>query len=398
MLWLGYASTDKLRPTGFVKAKKNQVRRRFQTSSEFLPVEQQQTIYSRDTLMTGQDGGMVVVLNDGTLIEMGPDSMVEIKMKDEAAGLSNLEFIIDVKKGQVRGDSPHQSTTLTGTQDATGLPELLKGGLGDEARLALNVGEKAKTTTCSVSELKTASPFDNEDELAVIDGMLQCHAGETSYLLRLENEAGQKIHEEKIIPNFINSMRFSIPVSAPGKYKLAGKEIVVAQDYEGIAWNSPPLTCDRHLSYHLEPSLKIKSITEVMVHSGTKTLSALDWQKTAILPSLIQLTAENKNHFKLRSSPLSLTQWRDCPTLKNPVRNTIFNNNTHIILFTWVQADGRSYVFELTADPEFKKIIKSEKTAKNFSQLKDLKKGKFYWRVRSLKTGDLSEIFEFEIH
>ena len=390
MVWLGYSNVEKLQAIGLVDVKKNQTRRRFQSSQEFLPVEANQPIYSRDTLMTGKDSRLIVVLHDGSLIEMAPDSLVEIRMKDESAGLGNLNFVVDVKTGQVHGSSPHQSITLAGAQ-AGPLPALVHPP-SENIASAKKVG-----TTCEIRELKAESPFEREDGLAAISGTLQCMNGETAYDLSLVDETGKKVNEEKLIPNFKRVMQFKITVPAAGLYKLGGQEVLVPQHYLGIGWNTPALTCDRHLSYRLAADVAKKSALSILVETGAEKRTEGAWRKIAQLPTTIRLTAENNNHFILDSLPQTLAQWRDCPLLKNPEPSQIIKNRNKIILFTWVQADGTSYLFELSGDHEFKKLIYTEKTAKNFIGLNPKKNGKFYWRVRSLRTRDLSEVFEFEV-
>ena len=397
MLWLGYSSAGKLQSAGKIEKRKNLVRRRFQNSSEFLPVVEEQLVYSRDTIMTGADSGLVLILNDGTLLELGPDTLIEIQFKDEAEGLSNSEFTVKLAKGDVSGDPAHKSVTVVRDNQLIALAPLSKAGLGTEV-LSLPPGLKASKVACVVDALKVNSPFELPSAEVSLKGSVKCDPSERTYLLSVKNEKQEVVGQQRLTLNAGKPTEFEMRLPGPGKYGVGKEQVSVPKEYPGILWGPRVINCNRTLAYELPKNMDKKNGTLTVLEEVKNTrLTENDWKKQVHFPVKIQMQFETKDGFIMQSDLASLSTWRDCPTLKHPINRVVFTQNAGALLFTWVQSDASTYRFELAMDPAFKKMLKTEISSRNFSRFSPQKKGVYYWRVESRRNHDLSDVFQFEL-
>ncbi len=133
-------------------------RRKEFLTPEFRPLKERQAIFSNDTVMTGHETGLVIHFLDGSKVELAPDTLVEIKAREEGINSPKFHFEITVEKGKVKGTSPEQTVKVKESNAET--VEVLK---PEPLAVALVVAEASSTpvTTASVAPLAlnaTATP------------------------------------------------------------------------------------------------------------------------------------------------------------------------------------------------------------------------------------------------
>lgn len=85
------------------------------------------------------------------------------------------------------------------------------------------------------------------------------------------------------------------------------------------------------------------------------------------------------------------------PVLVSPRPNqtltlTALQSNDNSLLMTWQKTNFTlAYEVQVSSDPQFTKPLIMRRTPENFFLLKSLRTGRFYWRTRSISTGNSSE-------
>jgi hypothetical protein len=88
---------------GLVGASQGSIRRELDGESEFKPIKASDPLFDDDVVVTGPDGGATLQLDDGSLLELGPDSMVRLHFTSKLSlgGISRAAAI-DVVTGSVK--------------------------------------------------------------------------------------------------------------------------------------------------------------------------------------------------------------------------------------------------------------------------------------------------------
>lgn len=81
-------------------------KRQLISDPEFKPLVDQTTLYNRDTIVTGPDAGLHIELNDGGVIDLAPNTMVQLVFETQY-GLSGIkrQAGVNVISGEVTGAS-----------------------------------------------------------------------------------------------------------------------------------------------------------------------------------------------------------------------------------------------------------------------------------------------------
>lgn len=96
-----------------VENKMGTLRRRTMSESEFTPLELRATLFNGDTLVTGNESSATVLLDDGSRIQLGPNTMIRMAFEYHLSlGGVSRAAAVDVVVGQVSGESKVQTVTL----------------------------------------------------------------------------------------------------------------------------------------------------------------------------------------------------------------------------------------------------------------------------------------------
>ncbi len=98
---------------GFLALAKGDVKRQLVSESEFKYSPTQAVLYTRDTLVTGADSGATVELKDGSTIELGPNTMIQLTFTEgfSLAGI-NRKSLVNVISGEVTGQAKAKNIIL----------------------------------------------------------------------------------------------------------------------------------------------------------------------------------------------------------------------------------------------------------------------------------------------
>jgi hypothetical protein len=107
---------------GRVTTRKGTARRQLLGESDFRSLDTDATVYDLDTIVTGSDGQVTVTLDDGSSIDLGPDTMVRLAFESgfslggiaRRAGSASVEVVTGNVKGQAKDNQ-----LLVRTQDKT---------------------------------------------------------------------------------------------------------------------------------------------------------------------------------------------------------------------------------------------------------------------------------------
>ncbi len=110
---LGWDDEPKMEQVGVLSSKKGELRRLRNSSTEFETILPNQTLYNYDTIITGQSSGGTVSLDDGSTIELGPNTMVRLIYETRLSlqGISR-QSLVNVVAGQVKGKSKERTVVL----------------------------------------------------------------------------------------------------------------------------------------------------------------------------------------------------------------------------------------------------------------------------------------------
>ncbi|MGZ3687062.1 MAG: hypothetical protein ACXWPM_03790 [Bdellovibrionota bacterium] len=98
---------------GKLGEKNGDLRRQLVTEAEFKSIDTSAPLYNLDTIVTGPDSGAKVLLEDGGVIELGPNTMVKLAFDSRLTlGGITRSANVNVLAGTVTGESKTQKITL----------------------------------------------------------------------------------------------------------------------------------------------------------------------------------------------------------------------------------------------------------------------------------------------
>jgi hypothetical protein len=109
------------RPVGKAGSLQGSVRRQLRKGTEFKDLPNQEILYNRDTVVTGPDSGAKLDIEDGSMIELGPNTMVRLMFAESGSlgGISRAP-VLEVVQGEVTGTAaaaPILIKSRTGTRE-----------------------------------------------------------------------------------------------------------------------------------------------------------------------------------------------------------------------------------------------------------------------------------------
>ncbi len=385
-----------------VELTKEDVRRKFYDRNEFISLSERQTIYAKDQVMTGPNGFLVLTFPNGSVIELHGDTLVEIQMGSDN-GLGNQEMVLDVKKGEVAG------TAAVGAQ----LKVVSKGKKVElKAPPPTSVSQyllhpevvKEKPKACKLDEPRYRFMGGTPDGVQVTIGMT-CEGAATQIPVSIKNASGQSVLESEVMISPRRDGEISFIAREPGRYHASTKqEVPGILDFEVpkalivTDWVNPPISCDGSLRWIVPNVLFTKTQlldargTVLWSQEGSKPIAQANVKSKVPLMTDVSVSFMAKSGFDYRTPYYRITAWRECPTLRNPMNHSKAKRDEKgEILFSWSDLPGqRHYIFELTNDPSFQKVLISSQIDINFHKTKVPGKGRYFWRVRM--GNDVSEV------
>ncbi|HTL12505.1 MAG TPA: hypothetical protein VL588_08465 [Bdellovibrionota bacterium] len=118
-----------LEPVGYLEFPIGDIKRKKFTSPIFEHLRQQDRLYNFDTIVTGPDAGATLTLDDGSKIDLGPNTMVKLEFASRLSlGGVNRGAAVNVLAGEVTGKlNPANSGAELLIKSKTDLVRLSKG-------------------------------------------------------------------------------------------------------------------------------------------------------------------------------------------------------------------------------------------------------------------------------
>jgi len=123
--WIfGLEDTELDRPIGKVSNAQGSIRRQLRRNPEFKNIPMEETLYNRDTVVTGPDSGATLEIDEVGAIELGANTMVRLVFAEQGA-LSGIKraTVVDVIQGSVTGKAKAAPILL---RSKTGVTEIAK--------------------------------------------------------------------------------------------------------------------------------------------------------------------------------------------------------------------------------------------------------------------------------
>ncbi len=395
--WIGLDRYEKRPKIAEVEVIRNMVRRKEFEMPEFRNVQIRQDVRVRDSVMTGSDSVAVLHFIDGSVVELVPDSLVQLDTSGSPDSLGNFELLMDVKKGEVRSAGTLKSLKVTRNNKVIEVKSAPQNSEG--AKFAAAIAENKPIERSVDCEAPAIDRKGNQ-----MDIRMMCPGIIAERNIRILDSTGAVVATKTvtIAPNLPGKVAW-VPLK-PGAYtfevdqaKPVKTAIVVPERVRSLSWAQEPLRCGRSLVY--VPSGKASSATlesedgRILLNvSGTKgVIEAGDSIPTPIKVKVVEALGDG---FKWETSPLDVQRWRQCPILTFPPDGG--SEKVHSVLgtmFTWTSLGVRDhFLFELAEDPLFTKMVLSQETRMNLIRIRPPLRGQIYWRVKDIETGEFSNV------
>lgn len=359
---------------GKIIFKRNTVRRKFFSQVVWDDLQQNTLLLNKDSIFTGSVSDATIVLNDGTVIEVGEGSMVIIDISDEKASINLAKGFIQARRSKKPGEHTSELTINSEGQKITMKDGALKLSKTRDKKINLVV-QRGKVDVNAKGEKKIV----NEGEMAVIS---KANVDVKSMPIRLMYPADNK--------RFITSGNtFSVDLRWKADVKKGSettKEFLLE------------VSRDRGFSNIIKREKLESMSTRLPLPDGVYY-----WRLSPANQKSRDLASSNSRKFSIiRQTPL---------VLLNPVNGTKIEyvSSLPFVQFSWQNKEhASSYKIEISDKKDFSKIIKSVDTQvtrfgfKWEQDLKTIKSVKYYWRVKtSSSLSDLPEqtspVFNFVV-
>ena len=331
---------------GIVRYKYNSVKRKYEGRFIWEEVKSHSPIYLNDSVLTGDRSDAIIKLNSGVEIELDPDSLVQIDTIKDSVGLK-------ITKGVIRAKGNENESTLIETSsgliaDIRGSDVMINQGKGK------NTGIYVKSGDIQIENRQGSSSFISSGKV-----------------LRLNPDGKWSLQELHIITNA--PADGSLIITRTKKKKIT------------LSWNTKLNLRSYKLHLSRKSSFRNKKVINTRKNRHTITLNEGTWYW--------QLFSRHKKK-KVFSAMNSFTVQKYSPVeIITPENNVLLvNKPSDNVIFRWKLPKRRSTVrFYLASDPNFKNIIKSDVVAAPSYAVRNLEKGKYYWKVEPEFAGKVSE-------
>ena len=333
---------------GMVIMKKNQALRKFSNQIFWEKISNQLPIYNMDTIRTGNKSDALVVLEDGTELDVGENTIIIIDYSKEQGNLQVGEGSVQLK--QAKGSK--KLSLSSGEKEIT-----VEGG-----ELQLTVDKNNKQLELNVSQ-GTANLLDGgKEEQIQKNEKLRIQKGNTS------------VTKQKLI------------LLAPQDRK----RIVTSQNTTKIVfrWEATKLPVV-YLEISKSPNFASKIVRKKIVQAKQSSLSLGQGTYYWRVSSFSKKKKELSNRFKFTIHGFKRS------LLLNPSPNQIFTyvKEAPLINFSWSRNQLASgYSIEIAQKPSFQKIYKSRQVSNITYSSFQLPVGTYYWRIITrFRTGKQSD-------
>ncbi len=318
------------KPVGEVEYKYHKVQRKFTDSMLWDDVAPKTPIYPYDWIMTQEKSDARITLKNGMKIEMDPDSMVEIALLDDKVGLQ-------LRDGTIRADTRNAKDGVI--------------RLADGSRIDLKDGEAHITSSAS------GVSVDVKEGTAVLD-----QGGQ-----KTQAQAGEILQKTD---TGVTKTKPTIVLKSPPQ------EIVLDDPTRSVdfSFEAPPGSEECRVILDLGEG-KTKTISVPVGKTSSEKLSDGTYHWRATCRKGKEALTSSTGVFRIRPG--------SSVTLISPQANQVIAaNESESLAMRW-QSQGKVRV-ELSDNAQFSPVLEKQETTAQSIPQKNLKPGKYFWRVTPL--------------
>lgn len=328
------------KPVGFVKAKRLEVLRKYETRVVWEEIETDAPLYPFDSILTKENADVTLKLNNGIEFELSPNSMVVLENFKEQAALK-------VRSGKINTKSEGDGTAFILTEQGQ----------------AIDVSNADATMSVSEEGGLDMSVNAGAVEIQTEDGTTESVAeGEK---LTIDKEA--KIKKSKI------NVKLELPADGTVEVTAKPKKLVSFSWSSATPINKTTLKLSQNPNFAKSGSIKVNGKT-----STTATLSPGTWYWK------IQGTDKEGSPFESTTSVVRIIQ-DSPPKLILPRQNMkiTYTRELPLVNFAWRKSKLCSITtMSVAYDKEFKNLAQKDFVSDtNRVNLKFDKPGTYYWKV-----------------
>lgn len=437
-----------LEPVAQVKNVQQDVRRRLPFDFSWFPLQNDVQVYNGDTIFTGADSNADIVLNDGTVLSLDQKSLVVIKTQP------NGSPIIDIQSGTVVSDLPESSEKRVELK-VRGKPVQIK---GRNANLKLNVKKGSKT---QIAVLKGQVEIQNGDKVETLQTgqNLKLTPGtqniEKASSVSIETlppkyskSADQKTYDYNFTWSEVGQVKtYKVLISQDSTFKNVDIETsvtnpkavfndlseqtsyywkVVGLDQNGAQFVESNTSRFKTKAMAPATTLPFQNYAQQIQKMETIKIPPNDAQSKAegnktqetappVVENKTEPKPENKAETKVEAKPEPTAKKETPIKLIFPAQNSkvalklkprskremanVYEDQTQVS-FEWRKPGYEgAYELQVSSSENFDKLFAFKKTNKNTAKIENLKKGEYFWRVRTQdgQTSAWSEVSRFNV-
>jgi hypothetical protein len=340
------AASPDIPAVGKLVSRVNDVRRKTEQDLAWGQIPNQEKVFNRDHVFTGEKSQAEIELKNGARLSMNANSLIVI---DDGSKKNDVElevgsFLSKLRRGEIlRLKRKNQTFELKGTSDDTEV-----------------VVNQVKEGNLSITVLSGAMKMEQ--------------AGQTTELK--ENQAMILRPEENAKPEIIS---FPLVLMSPKAGTIVWGE---SKDPIEFSWQAVAGAKTYELEW-AENSDFTKGVVKKLVSTTSEKVSLpegeIHWRVRVKDPKTIQCQSPNSflSHFANHS-----------PVLKSPQDHDVIESNSNSefkLHLTWeFNAPFDSFEIEVARDAGFQSSVENKKSLSTEADLSIRESGELYWRVRAL--------------
>lgn len=335
--------TTKEKQIGKISFMQNIAKRKYSDQALWYNLGKESLLFNKDSIRTEEQSEAVVVLNDGTTLEISENSMILLDFS--ATGIN-----IDFNYGSIQ-------TKSSGN---------------------LNIKSKDKIISIKDGELKLSQKANQDLNLVVQKGKAKVKIGDKEKILKKDEQALLSKNDLKIKKIIL------IPVSP-----RHNKRFVSFSKKHNVTLTWRELPKDKNVFVEISRSLNFTKKTvnkTTKLNSFTASLSGgiYYWRLSKLKSKTRGKTKTLKRDYSdIRK--FSILEERKLVLISPANKGKIdYYTTPPFVHFSWSESSfASSYSLEITRDKKFQNIVKSEKTRQASLSIDDLTGGKYFWRVKT---------------
>ena len=439
---LGWEEELLLEPVGVLEESNGETKRKTSQSPEFKGLKIKSKLYNFDTVLTDGSGKAQLALDDGSKIELGPNTMVKLSFAKRLS-LTGIErsTVVNVVSGRVTGMTQKNQLILKSNDKTIAISEPEKTehletkapppAVAFDATAETKPESTVPTIKTEILSPRNGARFRVSDFSPIarvpISALWRTFPDDLPTDLILYRISGGKkeIVVEKKAQEKAAEKKLSVTLNRPGNYVLeVNKERVsfqIEKEFWGIKTFDPLVAGDRLKSnaytgtrknefditlawepYSNVEEYQIDLYTSLQTRKVALSKKVKDTKFTLIKNKILSKAIYFEVRSELENGFIALSKRNGYqfdflpPTLVNPPHKTVITQKTlkdqkGVVIFSWETTHFTDlYELQLSTTPDFSKGVITKRSKDNFTVIRTPGFGTYWWRVKSFGKGVVS--------